>query len=341
MTTEDPSIPSLEATLEKIHSLASKSQEGIPPEVKAALAGESPVAPTEVGVPDLPKAPVTPANPEPTSSSQASGESAPQEAPVSARLRKLLERESALIERENALRGAAPATQETPTLTLEQLKRMYRQDPVAALKVLDEQFKSGALAKKLWYHDLGDLAPKDARAEYEAERASGSVEVLRAELESTKQQLIAEMNNRQNEMAYQQYVGATSAYAQAVPDTLPLTKKFAAKKPEKVVQALVGVARKHAAAHGGQVLTPEQAATKLEASLRELQLNEAAAPVTTTSPAPPTNTQPTANTPNTLRNKHTIVQGNRVTDEPSDEELMKRTMQAIEAAKKRAESLYK
>lgn len=258
--------------------------------------------------------------------------------PQSALVRKALEREAELIQLRNKLKDLEEKPAAPPAPSLEQLRLLYKRNKIEALKALDPNFKPGVTAKELWYHDLGDLAPKEAKVEMEALGATNSVEALREEMEAKYQQIIAEMNQRQADQAYEQYVGATQAYVKAVPDDLPLVGKFSTKKPEKVVQALTGVARKHYQATG-EVLTPGQAASKLEESLRELQFNEPASV-----PQAPVNPKPevSAGPPNTLRNKHTSVQPTRVeTDELDDEVLRQRARAALEAeSRKRASRGY-
>lgn len=314
----DLGVLSFDETLKRISSAAeTKSQESAAdiPAPSAVEAQPTVVAP----VPDVPV--------------QAAPEGS-QEV-VSPRLRQLLMKEAALIERENKLKEAEARVAVPPPaqsgVTLEQFKQLYKRNKIEALKAIDPTFKPGSVAKELWYHDLGDLAPKEARTEMEAVRASGSVEALREELEVTKQQLIAEMNQRQEDMAFQQYVGATRSYVQAVPADLPLVQKFTAKKPDKVVQALLGVTDKHLRATG-EVLTPAQAAQRLEQSLKDLQFTDGPA-VSPPNPAPQTPAAP--GTPNTLRNKHTAVQPSRGTeDELDDAVLSQRALAALEAAKR-------
>lgn len=321
----DEGVASFEDTIKRIEAASAEKQSQETAPVPDAIKPEAAPVVESAPVPDVPVS--------------VAAEAAPQAEVVSPRLRRLLEKEAALIERENKLKAleakpAAPAAREP---SLEEWKRRFRANPVEALKALNPEFKAGALAKQLWYHDLGDLAPKEARAEMEAVNATGSVEALRAELEETKQTLLAEMQQRQNEMAYQQYVGATHSYIKEVPAEMPLVQKFVQKKPDKVVRAILGITDKHYRESGGEVLTPAQAATKLEASLRELQFVEAPGTVSVT--PPPATQSVSAGAPNTLRNKHTSVQPTRVdSDELDDEALQRRAMASIEAAKRQREA---
>ncbi len=307
---------SLDDTLKAIQAAAERKSQEESALVTGGPESATPNAATAAPVPDVPV--------------QAPPQGGAQAEVVSARLRKLLEREASLIERENKLRSQETAAPPT-SLSLDQLKRLYRTNKVEALKALDPDFKPGAVAKQLWYHDLGDLAPKEAQAELTASYAAGSVEAVRSELEETKQQLLTEIQNHRSELAYQQYVGALQAYTAAVPETMPLVQKFTAKKPDQVVKALERIAQKHYNSSNGQVLSPAQAAAKLEASLKELQLAE---PATTSPPAAAPEIPKPAGTPNTLRNKHTatVAPLGPPDDDMSDAVLSKRAFEALERA---------
>lgn len=330
----DEGVPSFEDTIKQITEITRQSQEA--PQEPEPVTAEAAPAPAEsaqsepVGVPDLPPSGNNGQAPEPD---KAPGAAPSRQEMISARLRQIMEREAALIAKEKELEAKQPKAAPSQELSLSQLRAMYQRDPVAALKALDEQFQPGTLAKQLWYHDLGELAPKEASAELRARQALATAEQLQRELEERDQRLRQEWEQQKAEQAYHQYVGAVEAYTRTLPDSTPLVKKFAEKKPDKVVQALVGVARKHAQATNGQVLTPEQAAAKLEASLKELQFVD---------PAPSTQTQPATQTsapetPNTLRNKHTSVQPSKVTDDDLDDEVLRqRAMAAIERLKRQA-----
>lgn len=329
----DAGLPSIEETLTKIKEIAASQPPWSEEEARAAgfegVSREPAQQEAEpASVPDLPAA---------------KAESPPEtvEKPtVSAGLRRLLEKEAAIIERETALKAReAVATPPSPAPVAEpslaQLRALYKRDKIAALKALDANFNPGATAKQLWYHDLGDLAPKEARAELQAGSAMGSVEALQMELEETKREVLQQIEQHKAELAYQQYVTATQTFTGSIPESLPLVKKFTAKKPDKVVEALIGVARKHAQATNGQVLTPQQAAAKLEASLKELQLTEGVAP------APTTPSETGGRGINTLRNKHTSVQPSRATeDELDDDKLRERAMAELDKAKKQSARLF-
>jgi hypothetical protein len=250
------------------------------------------------------------------------------------RVKKLLEKEAALLKREQEL--AAREKQAQPQA--DDLRARFKANPLAVLQYLDPELKgrAGQLARSLYHLDLGDLAPPEARAQLEAQTALGSVEALRAEMEANNAKIMNELTMRQEEMARQQYVGALQAAAKTIGADAPLTLKYATKSPEKVVQALYGIAQKHARATGGEVLTPAQAVSQLEVRLKNfastLGITDAPSAVAA-APAQKAVTAPVA--PTTIRNKDTAVQPTRVPDDDlDDDKLRARAMAAIEKLKR-------
>lgn len=331
----DEGIPTLDETLAKIKNQAERvaqAHEGSTEATAAAAAvsGQS----ADASVPNV-SAPVsTEAVQE---GAQGGAESAsPAAEGVSKFLRKKLALEAEILdlERRKQEATATPSSQAAEP-SLAQLRTLYKRNKIEALKALDPNFKPGVTAKELWYHDLGDLAPKEAKTELAAMSAAGSVEALQAELEETKQEVLRQIQQHRMELMHQQYVGSLQSYTTSLPESLPLVKKFTAKKPEKVVEALLGVARKHAQNTGGQLLTPQQAAAKLEASLRDLQLNDPS-PATTTVTTDEKSGAVTA--PNTLRNKHTAVQPGKtgIDDDLNDEKLREKFAANLERMKRQA-----
>lgn len=306
-------------------------KEAVPVEEHAAL--EPPPAPAEAAPPVETAAPETP---------PAVEEKTPEPAKPAERfapaLLKLQEREAAVVAREQTIKQyeADLTALRDQLVAVERAQRSFRHDPASFIKSIAPDIDLADLAKTLWYEKLGQQAPPEYRATKEARAAQGSIEQLRAEFEQKiseeRQRWAQEQAAAQQEQAYNQYLGSLASYAKAPPENLPLVKGYAAADPDRVQRGLLKIAQKHAQATGGEVLTPEQCAAKLE---KELQGLRAALGVPAAAPQPAPTPVPAGGT---LRNKHQSIQPNRaLSGQLDDEAKFEAAMAAVEAARKVAQ----
>ena len=311
-----------------------------------AAADAEPETPTEaVATPTEPEKPTEPVVAPPAETVKAAEPEKPATPPPQPELPpqvlKLMEREAQVVEREVKLKAAeADLTALRQHLgALEDAQRKFKYDPIGYIRKLAPDLDLKDLAKSAWYEGLGEGAPAEYRATREARAARSTVEELRTEfegkLEAERNRWSEDIQRREAETAYHQYVGSLSTYAQSVPDEFPLVKSFAASNPDRVQSSLLQIAQRHAQATGGEVLTPAECAAALN---KEFEGFRAALGLQATTPAatPPAPTAPTPATPaSTLRNKHTSIQPSRGA-EPVDEES--KFFAALEAARAAAKA---
>lgn len=304
-----------EAAVQAARDAAPKAEEEVPPV-------ESP--PAESPPAEAAPAAVTP----PPVVEEKPAEAPPKVAPV---LLKLMEREAQVVERENKVKQfeTEVSSIREQVAAYETAQKNFKYNPVQFIRQMAPDIDLADLAKQLWYEKLGDVAPADYRATKEARAAQGSIEQLRAEAKADVERVREEIKREQAEQAYHQYVGAIGSLARSVPETYPLVKSFAKDDPDSVQRGLLKIAQQHAQQTGGQVLTPDECAAKLNEKLAQLQSR--LTPATPVAPAPTKNEQPAA----TLRNKHTSVQPNRTVPNEQDEEaLFQRALEAARAVRK-------
>lgn len=290
---------------------------------QAVKAAEAQAQPAEEEIPPPPPASEPVQAPEVTAAPSAPPVEQPKFAP---QLLKLMEREAAIVEREKQLREAEEKVKKYQDMSaqLEQAQRLLRTNAPAFVRKFAPDIDPGETAKQLWYEKLGDQAPPEFRAQLDARAASYGIDELRAEMQANQQRMVEEIKREQANAAFNQYVGSLGAYAQSVPDEYPLVKAFAKGNPERVQQGLLKIAQNHAQATGGDVLTPAQAAERLNKELEGLRSVLAPSQPPT---APEVTTAPSGNS---LRNKHQSVQPNRALPDPADEEA--KFQKAFEAA---------
>lgn len=296
-----------------------------------ALEAASTVPPPEETVvpPAAPQAKVEASPTPPTQATPAEEKKPERVAPV---LMKLMEREAALIAKENEIKQREAEAEKARQLAqqYELAQRKFAHDPISFIRQMAPDINLADLAKSLWYENLGDGAPADYRATKEARTAKSTVEELRAEMEqklqAERQRWAEELQQQKAEEAYHQYVGAIGAFAQSVPEEYPLVKSFASSDPSKVQKGLLKIAQRHAQETGGEVLTPAEAAARLN---KELEGLRAALGVNNT--PPPAAPKAAAPAVSTLRNKHQTIQPNRSAPDPHDEEA--KFLAALDAVK--------
>lgn len=275
-------------------------------------------------VPPAPEATVTP----PAEVVKPEEKTPPVEPPprLAPALLKLMERESSVVERETKLKAAeAEITQiRNQVSAIENAQRKFKQDPVSYVRSIAPDMDLGDVAKLFWYAKLGNNAPIEYRAEATERAVNSKYDELRAEFQTERQRWVEDNQRQQEEAAYNQYVGALSAFAQAVPDEYPLVKAFSTSAPDRVQAGLFKMAQRHAQATGGQVLTPAEAAAALNKELEKVQSVFAPKPVVP--PAPVKNESAGG-----LRNNLQSIQPNRAVNTAEDEETL--FQRALEAAR--------
>lgn len=324
----EPEGMSFEAALEAARTQAA-ARAPITTEVPAAEVSGGEAAP-EAAAPKPPEpVPVAPsggASKEPagqeTQPAQAASDSGqpPEGAPVDPAIKRLLDREAKLQEREKEISK------------LEAAKRKFKYDPVSAIRDIAPEVSLSEIAKVLWVEELGDLAPPEAKQAKEFRGVRSEVEELRAQVEEDRRRLGEEYARQQQDLAMNQYAGAIKSAVSSLEDgKYPLVKGFQKKHSDGVVDELLTIAKQHAQT-AGEVLTPDQLVGKLEEYLGRYQVTES-----TPQPAPP----PVEKTPQetktqTLRNTHTQVQPSlQPADDLDDEYLRTKALQAVREDRKR------
>ena len=311
---------SFEAAIEAIREKAAARQAPAPEspapagtEVEAqpesAPAGSAPVANSQPPGPPAAAAPENGAESKP-----------PENSLVDPALKRLLDREAALQEREKALN------------VYEAAKRQFKYDPVRAIKALVPDASLGDIAKALWVEELGDLAPPEAKQQKEVRGVRSEVEELRAQVQEERSRLVEESARQQQEQALHQYTGAIrSAVTTIDASKYPLVAGFQKKHSDGVVDEMLAIARNHAQTVG-EILPPEQIAGILEGYLGRYQVGSPAPqPVQPKEAAPPAPTQSTS-----LRNSHSQVQPNlNPPNELDDEYLREQGLKAVREARAR------
>lgn len=318
---------SFEAAIEAVRAQAT-ARNPAPSEVpaEAAPSGEaSPeaAAPQQPAEP-VPAAPTGGASTEPPGQAPAAPQAAsdpgkpPEGAPVDPAIKRLLDREAKLQEREREI------------AKLETAKRKFKYDPVSAIREFAPDVSLAEIAKVLWVEELGDLAPPEAKQAKEYRGVRSEVEELRAQVEEDRRRLGEEYARQQQEIAMSQYAGAIKGAVTALEASkYPLVNGFHKKHSDGVVDELLTIAKQHAQA-AGEILTPEELVGKLEAYLGRYQVVE-----TPSQPAPPPVATQEPKT-QTLRNTHTQVQPNlQPADDLDDEYLRNKALQAVREDRKR------
>lgn len=240
------------------------------------------------------------------------------------KIRKLMdfEAEKRKFEESRKAWEAEKAQIEAAKQSIEQERQSFKYNRLGYLKKLDPNLDLAALAKEAWYEHLGQEAPPEHRSRQEVNEVKSEIERLRNELNEERQRLAEQQQHQAREQAVQQYKGSISAYVSAVPEKLGLIRAYAQKDSAGVAEQLFEIASQHAQ-RTGEVLTPEQAAERLESQLSKYR--SIMVPEQKTVPAPTKSQQVSTS----LRNKNTAVQSNLAHQEPSDEV---RFQEAVEAA---------
>jgi hypothetical protein len=287
------------------------------------LGGPAPAAPATEAPPAAAAAPAAPA----------AVETAPP--PPSA---KELERIAALDAREAKLREAEAKAKQLEAREAELASRETRAvkqweafaaDPVAAIKAMRPDLtaaEAATVAESLYFHALGDKAPPEHRQRQEVAK-------VKTEVRSEVDQLRAEIQELRDQRARVEQEAQVATYrselrsgAAAVADA-PIVAGLLKRNPARAEELLFEVARQEAiaSAQAGAaepvVLTPAQAAAKLEAILKA-QRDELFGDVATAAVTRP-NVQQTTPSP-TISNRDASVQSPKSVAEPASVEALRR-----------------
>jgi hypothetical protein len=298
-------------------------------------------APTPTAAPAAVEPP-TPA-PAPAASTQSTPPAAPETPPPPSA--KELERIAALDAREAKLReteAKARALEERERALSEREARTVKQweafaaDPVAAIRAMRPELsapEAAQIAESLYFHALGDKAPPEHRQRQEVAKVktevSSEVEKLRAEI----QELRESRARAEQEAQIGAYRSELRTGAAAVADA-PIVANLVKRNPARAEEMLFEVARQAAieSAQAGAtepvVLTPAQAAAKLEAILKA-QRDElfGDAPAAVTQP----NVQQTTPSPSvSITNQDASIQPSRTSPDVRDAKALRRA--ALDAA---------
>lgn len=229
-----------------------------------------------------------------------------------AKARALEERERALGERE------AKATKQWDAFVA---------DPVSHIMSMRPELspaEAAAVAEKVYFYALGDKAPPEQRAKQEVAKVktevSSEVEKLRAEIQELRDQR-ARVEQEAQIATYRTELRSGAAAVADAPITAGLLKRNPARAEEMLFEVARQAAIESAQAGAAEpvVLTPAQAAAKLEAILKA-QRDELFGPDAVTQP----NVQQTAAPSPTITNRDASVQPNRAAPDLNDVKALRR-----------------
>lgn len=235
----------------------------------------------------------------------------------------LMAREAALIEQQKALRTEREQHDsylrdlQARLDKFEDAQKRFRTNPAAYVRTLAPDLPPNKLAERLWFDELGDLAPAEHRLEKEVLGTKTELQQLRDEISAERQRLVEEQARMQREQAMKQVVVAT-------PDENRLLKSLASKNPDLATRMLLDADRM--AKSQGRELAPAEAAQLVEQYLSQFE-------GVFTPPAAPAPVQPdpkASPAPTSLRNEHTRVQPSLTPESPDDPNVKRR--RALEAA---------
>lgn len=246
-----------------------------------------------------------------------------------------LERAAALDAREAKLRAAedaARAREEQSTASSAQWDKFVA-DPVGHIRAMRPELsasEAALVAERFYFHAMGDKAPlehrqREAVTQVKAE-VSSEVEKLRAEV----QELRSSRERMEQEKEVSSYKSELCVGAESATDA-PIVANLAKRNPTRAAEMLYEVARREAIESKQRgdaepvVLTPAQAAAKLEAILKA-ERDDLYGPI---APVAQPNVQQNVPSP-TITNRDASIQPGRVTPDPLDDKTLRKA--ALEAA---------
>lgn len=283
------------------------------------LADEQAAAMEAAGVAAEAPAPVTPAEtPKPPEPAK------PVEDP---RIAELMARESAAIEKEQAVKEAHKIVGEVlPRLdAFEKAKANFDLDPLAHIvsyvRALSPEFDTDSLARALWYEKLGTAAPLEHRVTQQARTAQTEVQKLRSELDAERKRNAEDNARKEAEAAEARYVDDLRGYLASVPSELTSVQSLAKQKPDMAVRMMHQAAGMIAPGLGRRPTT-EEAAKAVQQYLDEI--GYAATPVPVPVPQEQTKVSAPQDPPTTIRNVHSAVQTGRIPPDENDPRVKRR-----------------
>lgn len=248
---------------------------------------------------------------------------------------KELERIAALDAREAKVRDAEARAKALEAREGSMAKQWdaFMADPVGHIRAMRPELSSSEaaqVAEKIYFEALGDKAPPEHRAKQAVAKVktevSSEVATLRAEI----QELRESRARQEQEAQIGAYRSELRTGAAAVTDA-PIVANLIQRNPARAEEMLFEVARQaaiesaQAGAEEPVVLTPVQAAAKLEAILKAQRDDLFGPAPAVTQP----NVQQTTPSP-TITNRDASIQPNRSAPDPDDDKALRKA--ALEAA---------
>lgn len=236
----------------------------------------------------------------------------------------LMEREARIIEQQAAFKAEREQHDnylrdlQSRLDKFEDAQRRFRNNPAAFIRSLAPDLPPNKLAERLWFDELGDLAPAEHRLEKQVLSTRDELQQLRDEIVAERQRLAEEQARMSREQAMKQVVGT-------VPDKNRLLKSLASKNPDLATRMLLDADRM--AKSQGRELAPAEAAQLVEQYLSQFEGVFGAPPA---APAPVQPDPKASPAPTSLRNEHTRVQPSLTPESPDDPNVKRR--RALEAA---------
>jgi colicin import membrane protein len=259
---------------------------------------------------------------------------------------KELERIAALEAREAKLRDAEDRARKLEAreaeLSAREAKALkqweaFAADPVGHIRAMRPELspaEAAQVAEQLYFHSLGDKAPSEIRQRQEVAKVktevSSEVEKLRAELQEER----ASRARAEQERELAAYRADLRSGVVGLADA-PIVASLAQRNPARAEEMLLEIARQaavesmQAGAAEPVVLTPAQAAAKLEAVLKA-QRDELYGPAPAATAAPVTAPQNGQQSPSpTITNRDASEQSRKTAPDPlDDKELRKAALKA-------------
>jgi hypothetical protein len=207
-------------------------------------------------------------------------------------------------------------------------------DPVGHIRAMRPELspsEAAAVAEKIYFEALGDKAPPEHRAKQEVAKVKTEVSSEVASLRAELQEMRESRSRAEQEAQMASYRGELRSGAAAIAEA-PIVASLIQRNPARAEQMLFEVARlaaiesRDAGAAEPVVLTPAEAAAKLEAILKA-QRDELYGPSAAAVTQP--NVQQTTPSP-TITNRDASIQPNRVAPDPDDDKALRKA--ALEAA---------
>jgi hypothetical protein len=241
-------------------------------------------------------------------------------------LQKIMERESALLAREQAYEESKGQIEDLRSRLAEfsSTQNNFNLDPVSYIRSLAPEVDLKRLAETLWYENQGLEAPPKYLEQKAATRQNTALAERIAKIEKGEAERMAAQaaaqQQQEAQQSFERYQGALGALASEPGEAFPLMAEMAKADRQSLDAEMIAIARSHAINTGGEVLTPEQVASVVEKRLSVYRPNTQATQAPT----------PTAEQGTSLRNQSTQIQPDREPEDPYSDEYLER--KALKAA---------